>query len=85
MNATEAKPSQLPRSASPGLTELTPAGGVSSSDYVNRQLLAAVVDMQRALEDFTNRLTDQPPVTARSTAEMPYVSAIILRRLFYFD
>jgi hypothetical protein len=27
--------------------------------------LAAVVDMQRALEDFTNRLTDQPPVTAR--------------------
>jgi len=43
-----------------GITELTPAGGVSSSDYVNRQLLSAVVDMQRSLEDFTNRISEQP-------------------------
>jgi hypothetical protein len=44
-----------------GITELTPAGGGSaSSDYVNRQLLGAVVDMQRSLEEFTARLTDQP-------------------------
>lgn len=44
-----------------GITELTPAGGGStSSDFVNRQLLAAVVDMQRALEDFTGRLSEQP-------------------------
>ena len=44
-----------------GITELTPAGsGSSSSDYVNRQLLGAVVDMQRALEEFTSRLIEQP-------------------------
>ena len=44
-----------------GITELTPAGsGSSSSDYVNRQLLGAIVDMQRALEDFTSRLGEQP-------------------------
>jgi hypothetical protein len=43
-----------------GITELTPAGsGSSSSDYVNRQPLGAVVDMQRALEDFTSRLGEQ--------------------------
>lgn len=43
-----------------GITELTPSGaGSSSSDYVNRQLLGAVVDMQRALEDFTSRLGEQ--------------------------
>ncbi|MGL4395672.1 MAG: flagellar motor protein MotA [Hyphomicrobium sp.] len=46
-----------------GITELTPVGGggaTASNDYVNRQLLAAVVDMQRALEEFTNRLGEQP-------------------------
>ena len=44
-----------------GITELSPSGGGSAtSDYVNRQLLSAVVDMQRALEEFTGRLTDQP-------------------------
>ena len=44
-----------------GITELTPAGaGTNSSDYINRQLLGAVVDMQRALEDFTGRLAEQP-------------------------
>ena len=44
-----------------GITELTPGGVASaSSDYVNRQLLGAVVDMQRALEDFSNRLSEQP-------------------------
>ena len=44
-----------------GITELTPAGsGSASSDYVNRQLLGAVVDMQRALEEFTSRLNEQP-------------------------
>jgi hypothetical protein len=51
-----------------GITELTPAGGVSSSDYVNRQLLSAVVDMQRSLEDFTNRIVDQPPPATTSGA-----------------
>jgi hypothetical protein len=47
-----------------GITELTPSGaGSTSSDYVNRQLLGAVVDMQRALEEFTSRLGEQqiPP------------------------
>ncbi len=43
-----------------GITELTPAGGSGSSDYVNRQLLGAVVDMQRSLEEFTARLAEQP-------------------------
>ncbi len=39
-----------------GITELTPGGIAStSSDYVNRQLLGAVVDMQRALEDSRTR------------------------------
>jgi hypothetical protein len=49
-----------------GITELTPSGtGSTSSDYVNRQLLGAVVDMQRALEEFTGRLSEQqlPPPT----------------------
>lgn len=49
-----------------GITELTPASGVSSSDYVNRQLLSAVVDMQRSLEEFTNRIVEQPPATGKS-------------------
>ena len=44
-----------------GITELSPSGaGSTSSDYVNRQLLGAVVDMQRALEEFTSRLSEQP-------------------------
>ncbi|MGQ0456221.1 MAG: flagellar motor protein MotA [Hyphomicrobium sp.] len=46
-----------------GITELTPVGaggGSAASDYVNRQLLGAIVDMQRALEDFTGRLGEQP-------------------------
>ncbi|MEQ1715755.1 MAG: flagellar motor protein MotA [Hyphomicrobium sp.] len=46
-----------------GITELTPSGsgaGSTSSDFVNRQLLGAVVDMQRALEEFSNRLAEQP-------------------------
>jgi hypothetical protein len=43
-----------------GITELTPSGGSTSAEYVNRQLLGAVVDMQRALEDFTGRLNEQP-------------------------
>ncbi len=57
-----------------GITELTPAGpGSSSSDYVNRQLLGAVVDMQRALEEFTSRLSEQPiappPMLANAAAQ----------------
>lgn len=43
-----------------GITDLSPASGGTSSDYVNRQLLGAVVDMQRSLEEFTSRLSDQP-------------------------
>ena len=34
-----------------------------------RQLLGAVVDMQRALEGFTNRLTDQPIVPPAMLAQ----------------
>ncbi len=53
-----------------GITELTPAGsGSSSGDYVNRQLLGAVVDMQRALEEFTGRLAEQPIDTPSSLAK----------------
>jgi hypothetical protein len=49
-----------------GITELTPGGASpGSSDYVNRQLLGAVVDMQKALEDFTARLGEQPVVPPR--------------------
>ncbi len=57
-----------------GITELTPSGatGSASSDFVNRQLLSAVVDMQRALEEFSNRLGEQPiappPILAGSAA-----------------
>ena len=58
-----------------GITELSPAGGGSAtSDYVSRQLLGAVVDMQRALEEFTNRLTDQPlapPAMLASASPQP--------------
>lgn len=54
-----------------GITELTPGGsGTTSSDYINRQLLGAVVDMQRALEDFTDRLTNESG-TRIHTAEQP--------------
>ncbi|MEQ1669698.1 MAG: flagellar motor protein MotA, partial [Hyphomicrobium sp.] len=52
-----------------GITELTPSGaGSTSSDYVNRQLLGAVVDMQRALEEFTSRLGEQPIAAAVAPA-----------------
>ncbi|MBK9079334.1 MAG: flagellar motor protein MotA [Hyphomicrobium sp.] len=57
-----------------GITELTPSGsGSTSSDYVNRQLLGAVVDMQRALEDFSSRLADQPiaPPSVLTTPQVP--------------
>ena len=57
-----------------GITELAPSGGGSAtSDYVSRQLLGAVVDMQRALEEFTNRLTDQPlaPPAMLAQAQQP--------------
>ena len=44
-----------------GITDLTPAGtGSAASDFASRQLIAAVIDMQRALEEFTTRLTEQP-------------------------
>jgi hypothetical protein len=55
-----------------GITELSPSGGTgsTSSDYVNRQLLGAVVDMQRALEEFTSRLGEQqiPPPSVLAQA-----------------
>ena len=58
-----------------GITELTPGGaGSSSSDYVNRQLLGAVVDMQRALEEFTSRMSEQqiaPPAMLSKGAAPP--------------
>ena len=43
----------------------------ASSDYVNRQLLGAVVDMQRALEDFSNRLAEQPVVPPKILTQPP--------------
>ncbi|HMN36449.1 MAG TPA: flagellar motor protein MotA [Hyphomicrobium sp.] len=46
-----------------GITEVNPSAGVlgsTSGEFVNRQLLSAVVDMQRALEEFTGRLAEQP-------------------------
>ncbi|HET6390077.1 flagellar motor protein MotA [Hyphomicrobium sp.] len=50
-----------------GITELTPAGtGANTNDYVNRQLLSAVVEMQRSLEDFANRVADQAGLPAKS-------------------
>jgi hypothetical protein len=54
-----------------GITELTPSGagaGSTSSDFVNRQLLGAIVDMQRALEEFSNRLAEQPLLPAHGHA-----------------
>ena len=58
-----------------GITELSPAGGGSTtSDYVNRQLLGAVVDMQRALEEFTGRMSEQPipaPAMLATAAPQP--------------
>lgn len=42
-----------------GITDLTPAGTVSS-DHVNRQLSTAILHMQRAVEDLSNRLGEQP-------------------------
>ncbi len=50
-----------------GITELTPGGtGANTNDYVNRQLLSAVVEMQRSLEDFASRVVDQSAVPAKS-------------------
>ena len=50
-----------------GITELTPAGtGANTNDYVNRQLLSAVVEMQRSLEDFASRVADQAGLPAKS-------------------
>lgn len=44
-----------------GITELSPSGaGSASGEYINRQLVGAIIDMQRALEDFTSRLAEQP-------------------------
>lgn len=52
-----------------GITELTPAGtGAHTNDYVNRQLLSAVVEMQRSLEDFANRVVDQAGMPAKAVA-----------------
>ncbi|CAA2138223.1 flagellar motor protein MotA [Hyphomicrobium sp. ghe19] len=52
-----------------GITELTPAGtGAHTNDYVNRQLLSAVVEMQRSLEDFANRVVDQAGMPAKGVA-----------------
>jgi hypothetical protein len=49
-----------------GITELTPAGtGANTNDYVNRQLLSAVVEMQRSLEDFANRVVDQAAMPSK--------------------
>ena len=42
-----------------GITDLTPAGAVSS-DNVNRQLSTAILHMQRAVEDLSTRLGEQP-------------------------
>jgi len=67
-----------------GITELTPGGVASaSSDYVNRQLLGAVVDMQRALEDFSNRLSEQPvaPPTSLTQSGVPQQSPDEVREL----
>ncbi|WP_045836872.1 hypothetical protein [Hyphomicrobium sp. 99] len=51
-----------------GITELTPAGtGANTNDYVNRQLLSAVVEMQRSLEDFANRVVDQAALPSKGT------------------
>ena len=42
-----------------GITELTPGGNVST-DHVNRQLSTAILHMQRAVEDLSSRIADQP-------------------------
>jgi hypothetical protein len=42
-----------------GITELTPGGNISS-DHVNRQLSTAILHMQRAVEDLSTRLGEQP-------------------------
>lgn len=54
-----------------GITELSPSAvqGSTGSDFVNRQLLGAVVDMQRALEEFSNRLAEQPVAPPPSAAQ----------------
>lgn len=58
-----------------GITELSPSGvqGSTAADFVNRQLLSAVVDMQRALEEFSSRLSEQPmgppPVTGAGNSD----------------
>ncbi len=41
-----------------GITELTPGGEVGT-EQVNRQLSAAILHMQRAIDDLTSRLSDQ--------------------------
>ena len=39
-----------------GITELSPGGGSAGSDITNRQLTAALYDMQQVLADLSNRL-----------------------------
>ncbi|MBS0269074.1 MAG: flagellar motor protein MotA, partial [Proteobacteria bacterium] len=51
-----------------GITELSPSGaGANTNDYISRQLLSAVVEMQRSLEDFANRVVDQTAGPAKGT------------------
>jgi len=51
-----------------GITELSPSGaGANTNDYISRQLLSAVVEMQRSLEDFANRVVDQAAGPAKVT------------------
>ncbi len=47
-----------------GITELTPGGASGSTDQVSRQLSSAILHMQRAVEDFSTRLSDQSMASA---------------------
>jgi len=54
-----------------GITELTPASPSGSSEFLNRQLLGAVVDMQRAVEELSSRLADAPLLPQITTPGPP--------------
>lgn len=52
-----------------GITELTPGESSASSDLASRQLISAVYEMHRAVEELAARLADRPVIPgAESTA-----------------
>ena len=56
-----------------GITELTPAGEGGSSDQMNRQIYAALYEMQRTLAGIANRMESSPGAAGGAIGSDPAV------------